>query len=379
MKKSITQKYLINGPNNVIRLTNGEKVIYIFGEYHNNLYEQSECSFNEKHKSLDIDKFLLNFFTKEKIIEFDLFIETHKDWLIYYKTADSYRLPYIKQIRKIVGNKYDIKDNEIIISKNFPNFRFHYFDFRLSISESVKELNFNYFHNFNTTIYPYPYNYLSLYNIYQDLKVLIDNLNLLLKFLSLEKTECNYIDKIKNNYKNKEIKKKINFIYDNHTIKCIEYNINLSNKILDYIDLHKIENLGISIEIKIEEKLKLQQVILLDLFLLRCNISHLFCTLVDLYLLRRILDKQYTKNNIIYCGMHHLTNISIFLVKYFNFKITNIYFNNNLDFNKEIIKIKINDYCEYSHLTYLLSNKKLDEHMVADQCVNLFDFPPNFT
>ena len=48
---NITQKYLINGPNNVIRLINDDKVIYIFGDFHHNINEQFECPFNEKHKS----------------------------------------------------------------------------------------------------------------------------------------------------------------------------------------------------------------------------------------------------------------------------------------------------------------------------------------
>ena len=63
MEKNITKKYLINGPTNVIRLKNGDKIIYIFGEYH---VKYHLCSYNDKYNIIDIDNFLLEFMKSEK-------------------------------------------------------------------------------------------------------------------------------------------------------------------------------------------------------------------------------------------------------------------------------------------------------------------------
>jgi hypothetical protein len=49
------KKYLINGPNNVIRLTNGEKTLYIFGDIHLELNIQNECPISDTHDSIDED------------------------------------------------------------------------------------------------------------------------------------------------------------------------------------------------------------------------------------------------------------------------------------------------------------------------------------
>ena len=59
-------EYLINGPNNVIRLTNGDKVIYIFGDYHHDINYQKECEIDDNNDSIDIDKLLFKFIKEEK-------------------------------------------------------------------------------------------------------------------------------------------------------------------------------------------------------------------------------------------------------------------------------------------------------------------------
>jgi hypothetical protein len=42
---------------------------------------------------------------------------------------------------------------------------------------------------------------------------------------------------------------------------------------------------------------------------------------MDLYFLKRVLDKDYIKKSIMYCGDYHFTHYVSFLVKYFNFEI----------------------------------------------------------
>lgn len=61
MKPSLTKKYLINGPNNAVRLTNGKKVLYIFGDFHFDVNYETMCPYDDKYDSIDIDSLLLKF------------------------------------------------------------------------------------------------------------------------------------------------------------------------------------------------------------------------------------------------------------------------------------------------------------------------------
>jgi hypothetical protein len=81
---------LINGPNNVVRLSNSEKVLYIFGDYHFDVNRQYECALNDKYDSIDIDKLLFKFMKEEKIKEFDLFIESEFNNLFQYYNEINY-------------------------------------------------------------------------------------------------------------------------------------------------------------------------------------------------------------------------------------------------------------------------------------------------
>jgi hypothetical protein len=44
-------EYLINGPNNVVRLSYGDKVLYIFSDYHLNVEHQEKCPLNDNYDS----------------------------------------------------------------------------------------------------------------------------------------------------------------------------------------------------------------------------------------------------------------------------------------------------------------------------------------
>jgi hypothetical protein len=122
-------EYLINGPNNVIRLTNDDKVIHIFGDFHLNPNSQYECELNDKYDSIDIDKLLFKFIKEEKTREFDFFIEEYK---YYFKpeVVNPHRRRYIDQIRKLFKANINIENDKIITNKKYNNFRFHYSDIR---------------------------------------------------------------------------------------------------------------------------------------------------------------------------------------------------------------------------------------------------------
>jgi hypothetical protein len=368
----VTKKYKINGPNNIVRLTNGDKIIYLLGDYHIPLDNENECEFDSKYESLDIDKFLIKFFNqqnKEKNKNFDFFVEMENKSIDWYADIKKGKLMYLEQIRKIIARENKTDNNKIIISKNYPNIRFHTFDFRDDISG-------RYFYDLvmsDEMNFLFPYTKTSLDKISNTLIEIINNYNKTLEILKF--CEYNHINKIKNKYDNKDIKKKINNIYQKSVIGFINYNIKLANKILDYMDNNKL----ISKYMNIKEEIEIQKFILINLSDLMDKLGTPFLILVDLYLMRRILDKKYTNNNIIYTGQNHLVDISVLLVKYFDFKITNIFYLDEKikDINKFIKKIDTTDYSYITDTTIYLTNST-DEDGV-DQCADLFNFPDNFS
>jgi len=103
------------------------------------------------------------------------------------------------------------------------------------------------------------------------------------------------------------------------------------------------------------------------------------CMLTDLFLLRRILDKDYVKTALIYTGNYHLSDTCHLLIKYFNFKITNITWSN---ISVEELNKKFKSYKKF-----LIGLKTFDElFFIVNpdlqnplQCSNLFNFPPNLS
>ena len=96
--------------------------------------------------------------------------------------------------------------------------------------------------------------------------------------------------------------------------------------------------------------------------------------LTDLYFLRRFLDKKYIKNTIVYCGLYHMFDYIYFLTKYFNFKMTNIYYKDKSYKLDKIDTTNISYFNEFEK--YLV---KYDKDFIDTQCVDLFDFPINFS
>lgn len=369
---TVTKKYKINGPNNIIRLTNGEKIIYLLGEFHYNIEDEKECEFDSKHETLDVDKFLIKFFGKEKNKNFDFFLEMQKFDIETYASYKKQKKQYLEQLRKMVAKESKIDNNKIIISENYSNIRFHTFDFRWEISNEFKYL-FDLMDGRMNFIFPYDKN--SLIQIYSTLPEIINNYNKFLEFLKFG--ESVYINKIKNKYNNKDIKKKINNIYQKSVIGFINNNIKLANKILDYME--KNTNNLLSIYISKIEKIEIQKFILINLSDLMAKLISPFVILIDLYLLRRILDKKYTTNNIVYTGQYHLVDIAVLLVKHFDFKITNTFYLDEKikDINKFIKKMDTDDYSYIEKLSVYLTN--ITEQYGIEQCADLFDFPDNFS
>ena len=361
--ENLTSKYLINGPNNAIRLTDGKKVLYIFGDYHMPTQYQQECPINDEYDSIDLDKLLLKFIKTEKNKEFDLFIEWDK---FNPDLNNTFRNRYIDQIYKLFNSKILIKKNQIVSSKNFSNFRFHWFDIRSSIPYD------NFFFQYGIYTLPFP---LYLDNIEALLKLnkdVINNLELFIKYLN--SNENHYINKIKNEYTDLKIKKIMNHLLKILIFDNIELSISNIIKINDYIykNLKTLKDIFTKPEIKINIQTNIY-------FKMKNNmdtVSLIFVVLTDLYFIRRFLTKDYIKNGIIYTGSSHMRNITFILTTYFKFKITNIFYKNNKFSLKIITKLKTTN---FDYLKVMKLNLDiLNDYDNPIQCINLFNFPENF-
>jgi len=370
----ITKKYNISGPVNIMRLTNNKKIVYIFGDLHNQLIDQSECIYNRDIETIEIDKFFRKIFKNNPNKKFDFFYEGYynispkidtiqKDNFLY--NNNYYTSKYFVQILKFVFNNIDIVDNKIHTSKQFNNVRLHYFNFRSVIPNLIFILqNTNDFLNMRQS-----YNY---DNILNNLTNYIRLLTDIKKFLKSDSNS--YIKKIKSVYKNIDIQKIIQKIYNTYVINLLDDVFKLINETLDYIK--KTPKLFDKYTTLID-LYELNKIIYINIDKISLYIMNLFCNVIDIYLIRRLLDKDYINNCIIYTGVYHMIDIAYLLIKYFDFKITHVansdktIDNNNIEELNKIIKTKnIANYNDGVFLSTYLENNRY-------QCSNLFNFPDN--
>lgn len=355
---SLSKSYLINGPNNVVRLTNGKKILYIFGDYHLQSNIQNECFVDDEYESMDIDKFLSMFMKLNREKQYDLFTEMYQKDL--NPSMTNIRNRYIDSIQKLFRNKLVKDKNEVKINPKYPNLRFHYMDIRYNIIFFSRIFYFvdDYFRN------RYINDYEEYIYFFTELKELAK-----ITFNQTQSKDNKYVYKILNKYSDEKIKNKINELYQNIFVKNF-------NSLFDYID--KILNIAKEVkttgnynektDVKINELIDKIDILSKDSFTL----------LTDLYFIRRFLDKNYITNTILYTGLAHMIDISYILVKYFDFKITNIYYiPDKIDINKQITKYETENYQYITELVGMLTNKLPNQ--MPYQCVNLFDFPVDFS
>lgn len=369
---SITKTYYVNGPVNIMRLTKDNKIIYIFGDVHNNKQSQIPCPPNID--SIDIDDLLLKIFEKNKDVNFNLFCETYisnnnlkSDKKFYIDNINN--LIYIEKIFKIVIDNVNYDDkNSLIPSKKYKNVKFHWFDIR-----KVQEKSIRYYNSiFNNIVnhYTFPYSRPIMLHIIAIIKIFMLDYNKIILNLNSNK----YIKKLLGNYKNNNLKKIINDLYNKYVINTLNKINLLCNEILLYYNDNKKKfnnNL-----ISYEEKIDLCKKIHINLININELYGVFYCSIADLFILRRILDKDYIDNSIIYCGSFHMFEIAYYLIKYFNFKVTNVSYSANIKESDNIGKIN-----------HILNNIKYDDansieflnnYLVNDfteQCSNLFTFP----
>jgi hypothetical protein len=371
----------INGPMNVIRLEGKifgiNKVLYLFLDKHFQVQQQTKC---QEYLSEDVVVYLNREFHKIKDKNIDFFIETwNEDKRII--SDDIYRDRYIDEVIKFFYKYINKKDGKTIGTKISNNIRFHYIDPRKYIKNNIykyidrlEQLN----SILTSTIKQRKPEYsikISLKNIKKGIKNITKLIDLIQSSID-KKSDANsdefskLINKIANKYNHPELKKSmIELLYifiDELNImkdKLIKLDKNLNSLLTIIKNDIKTENL--------DNLLTESKNLLNDLYYHNIEI---FCWLIDIYFIRRILDKDYITHGVVYTGGAHSLYYIYFLVKNFDFKITHAAkIEGDVKLDKINSELKVNKKINVNYLWNLFLPN--DDIL---QCSDLSEFPENF-
>ena len=403
----------INGPVNLVRMegkiNNIDKVFYLFMDYHVDPIAQTEC---EDIRSVHIRNYLVDTFDILKGTDqtCDFFLETFPD-VSTYKT--NYTSNYLEQLRSAFEKifEFEFEKNKVVKSKNFPNIRLHYMDIRPYFTFAVGD-PFGTIGKIGGFIHSNKCNMLYL-NDLMKMQNGLDILNSQLKtihdiffdkqnqnshhkiikkfdgkFVNYQGTEAEemikyLVDKIKNIYVNSNVKKTMNqLIVTELTIMFDKY-IELFNKLYKYIETtkttldHKFYDKTYANDkptyfgfVQSELSYNIMNNITKIYNDLEITVVQLYVTIMDLYFLRRALDKDYVTNSLVYTGAFHSANYIKFLINKFDFKITHVYYSEIKDINK--LNKKIKGMTDTDQILDIFTPSKLN------QCIDVSTFPKNF-
>jgi hypothetical protein len=425
------EEKLVNGPVNAFRLegkiNNINKAFYFFGDYHFPIYQETKCdSFLSKDW---VSYFISTMKTTDNKTKYDFLYENFADTDMfdqYLYSNYTYREKYLNEIRKYIDKDmiiYEKKKNNNTIeyenkgSKRFPNLRLHYLDIRsfygykdFFIFDNVVSDSFDSFEK-NYTIEPLnklinEFNYIKIHLMFLHNNILKNTKISKEKKYEIEKEIIEKDNKIKENIKNyydflvksenrmDKYSEKIFKKYENNDVKNKILNSELIDAIFKNIK-KTLKNINYCI-IKIE-KLKIlasidplafnKKTLIYDYGKDTYKIAKIFCKiknkyhlvneyqkntftyLTDLYLLRRILDKNFISNGIIYTGMAHTSDYIYILIKEFGFNLTHAgYTKLSIEQTNNAIK-KLSNINEIDPYIY---------KPVFKQCTNMNKFPEKF-
>jgi len=401
----------INGPINVIRMEgkiNGiDKVIYLFMDYHSDPKFETEC---DDIESVGIKKYFVDNFKKLNKTKktYDFFFEIYPTNIV--KKLPNYRGRYIDSIDKIFIKGFNIKKGVVSRSNLFPNIRLHYIDIRDYLSymleEAVEELfytatnikrsltinvdDITFIKNGLMMImgrikYLYDIIYKGKYKDNGKISTIPESIHILAKYSENEYNMKikSFVNKILDDYKHPNIKKKLNNIINNELRMRFEALMNLITETLPPLD-NMVDKLMIEKDRLVHDKVykaTYKQDLSLPFYrsmisFIDEKIEHLGnlyqlinLRMMDLYFLRRFLDKDYVKNAIVYTGAEHSVSYIFSLVKDFGFKITHYsYIKYDLDEVMELIN-KITNWQDLKGIFYPIKLK---------QCSDVSEFPKLF-
>lgn len=395
----------INGPVNIVRLegkiNNINKIIYLFLDKHNEVDKQTQC---DDFNAIDVQNFFALELKNIKHKMVDIFLEMgineyheRKENILRKRYIDEVITFFVKQLNfKKVNNKLKASSSDY----NF-NIRYHYADtrdigydsFYYKCLDILKDID-------DVLLIPLQENKLHLIK-FIDLKNLINEFEYLIEYLLTieyviniknyeeikEKFKKNKVPsslivfvkmifKLRDNYNNKTIQKFILTEFDTH------YN-NLLNLISDIKkikeSIENIYNTAKTVENIPKFKKDITIINTFDTNIL-INVLNWISHFMDIYFLRRFLDKDYITHVISYTGYYHSLFYIFTLVKYFNFKVTHVSNDKNIksinELNKEIFMQKHFDLEQLEK--YFINIKNINNKEILLQCSNFNSFPPDF-
>lgn len=383
----------INGPVNVLRLEGKinkiKKVIYLFLDIHVGLQEQTSC---ENIFALDIQQYLVkNFLEMNKSDQmYDFFFEIYPRMSQKEKSQSpnhpNYRDIYIREIVKVFQKifSYDATKNKVLSSNIFKNVRLHYMDIRdyfeveirekiyevsdivdntpqftveslgsiISISEEIKE-EFEFI--LDAMILPKKSKNLSNVRIIRTWNEIDEQSEKLSQKERDEMTKkyMNYlINKIFISYNNPDIQKKMlkHFDYIKSDLESVIDKCNIMIDALKKIgnkyryNQNRLTKDDVSGEYNYNlspHEINDMNNFIVNTWLINSEIMvDFFTRFMDVYFLRRFLDKDYITNGIAYTGSYHSDVYISILVKDFNFKVTHFSYSKITDLDKLNLEIK---------------------------------------
>jgi hypothetical protein len=335
-----------------------EKEITLFMDVHNDLDNQTRC---DSFDSIDISHLMY-----KKIVnadkELDFFLEITIDEIKSKQTNK--RDIYIKELFEMFKSEFlieKINNTDIVrYSKSNSKVRLHFLDIRnvmdfedmrYIVKEKILkriELLKNFTNNndkkkISSQILKY------FENIYSKLNKLTSDIDEIINSKSQmenigDSKQKYYINKIFNRCNDKKLKFNLTVFFENN-YQNIMYNFKISRNKISYI----LENIELSNIDEINEIYSLTEFI-------GEAITDLYCMVVDCFLLRRVLDKDYINNSVIYTGFQHSMHYIYFLHKYYDFEITKIFHTEkNLD---EMLKQIKNSAFVYEIYSFITDKKK---------------------
>jgi hypothetical protein len=358
----------INGPINCIRLegkiNNIKKILYLFMDIHMDIYEQTQCP---TFDSIDFSNFLYKNI-KSSTKNLDFFFEINKSYIKKNTHEDLIdRKKYIWEVTKLFNNEfnYDDKENKMKTAKSNNKVRLHYMDIREYIHDNISIFLDNLYDLYYSSKQKSRINKKISQDFFNNLVNLNMELNIWKLMLFAKKINRKKIDeknktgpmprfiyKIYDGYHNQDIKNKLEDMFlnvKNYLDTAIDGITELINLLKRNEEIINFSSNKLNAEL-VEKKLVLENEInygvdevtfsklIYDVFVLldKINLSVMktFLYLTDIYCLRRVLDKDYITNMIIYTGAYHTSNYIYNLVKFFDFKITHASYTKEANLNK---------------------------------------------
>ena len=218
-------------------------------------------------------------------------------------------------------------------------------------------------------------------NDIKKIKNIIGNYNLLKEYSNEDFLNAIYrlYYKIFNKYKNIELKNKMQNIFkieiDLEKIgkQFLKFEIKI-DKLKKFIN--KMKGYDIRNNKNIKKYLKLVFELKIKLRMLNKSYTHFFAKIIDFFMIRRFLDKDYINNGIYYCGAYHVINIIYILCKYFNFKITHTS-NENVSKDKILELIKNNKLKNILNYYNFFFDDNINTEDLFYQCSDIRKMPVN--